>query len=56
MIIVFSAEPTKLTDVSHRVTHALFEWVEAYEKNEGALVFPDSLIGLNHEGLEITLK
>ena len=56
MIIVFSAEPTQVVKVSHKVTHALFEWIEKYEKKKGMIVFPDCLTGLNHVGLEITLK
>ena len=56
MILVFSAEPTKATKVSDRATHALFEWIKVKEIQNGSLVFPDSLFGLNHKGLEMTTK
>ena len=56
MILVFSSEPTKVTYVSDRVTRALFEWIEHSEAKSGELVFPDVLIGLNHQGLEVVLK
>jgi len=56
MVLVFSSEPTKTTSNSHRVTHALFEWIDKKSTYTGELVFPDVLLGLNHEGLEFTLK
>ncbi len=28
MVIVYSSEPTKYTLTRHRITHALFEWIE----------------------------
>ena len=56
MVLVFSSEPTKTTNISHRVTHALFEWIDKKSIQTGELVFPDVLLGLNHQGLEVTLK
>ena len=56
MILVFSSEPTKLTSVKDRVTHALFEWIQLKERQTGSLVFPEVLIGLNHKGIEVSLK
>ena len=56
MVIVFSSEPTRTTDVKDRVTYALFEWIELNKKKAGALILPDCVAGLNHGGLEVTTK
>ena len=48
MILVFSTEPTKSTQVKDMVTHALFEYLLIKEKQEEGLVFPDVLRHFNH--------
>ncbi len=56
MVIVYSSEPTRTTNVKDRVTHALFEWIELNKNKAGALILPDCVQGLNHRGLEVTTK
>jgi hypothetical protein len=56
MVINFSSEPTKYTYVGDRMTHVLFNWIENKKNQAGEIIFPDALLGLNHRGLETTLK
>jgi hypothetical protein len=56
MVLVYSSEPTRPTNVKDRVTHALFEWIEFKKNKKGALILPNCVQGLNHRGLEVTTK
>jgi hypothetical protein len=47
--MVFSCVATKKTNVSDRVTHALFEYLEKNESEDGRLVLPGPLATFSHK-------
>ena len=49
LLIVNSSYPTRKTLVSDRVTFALFEKLEEYEKRKGCLKLPNALKLFNHK-------
>ena len=49
LIMINSSYPTRSTLVSDRVSFALFEHLEKYEREKGCLELPNALMLFNHQ-------